>query len=122
MSTKEEIAGALKGGGAFRRKEVPIVDGVTVTVRELSPGQRDALNARLFVCGDDGKPIDDEKGNWTVKEGAHYTEEWLAATLEPAYTVSELLGDDWPSSLKARLYDEAVVVGMARLEDAAKNS
>ena len=56
------------------------------------------------------------------KPGVSEADEWLAATLEPAYAVEELAAADWPLSLKATLYREARAVNGYTLEDAAKNS
>ena len=119
MSTKEQISAALKN--KFRRKEIPLADGVSVTVREMSRDEHKALNSRLFLCVD-GEPAADKEGMITFQNGAKLIEEWLSATLEPSYTVDELLGNDWPASLKAMLYKEARSVNTSSLEDAAKNS
>lgn len=120
MSTKEQIAAALKK--SFRRKEVKIADsGVTVSVRELSRDEREALDKRLFKVDSAGKFIE-ENGYLVAADGSRLVEEWLAATLDPSFTVEELLSNDWPASVKAMLYREARAVNTVSLEDAAKNS
>jgi hypothetical protein len=126
-STKEQIAAAARG--MCRRKDVT-AGTVTFTVRELLPSERAALEARICVCGPDGKPelfppADNPAGErvWVhFKPGVSEADEWLAATLEPAYAVEELAAADWPLSLKATLYREARAVNGYTLEDAAKNS
>jgi hypothetical protein len=131
MSTKEEIRKAA--GLKFQTKEVPIDGAVAVTVREMSRMERDVLNAKLFVTDQAGKPltgkvrddgefIPNPKGEeWQYREGALLVEEWLAATMVPAFTVEELQGPDWPTSLKRKLYTEALAINGVTLKDAAGN-
>ena len=119
MSTKEEINKAA--AAAFRRKEVKIAPGVTVTVRELSRAENRALQSRLWVCGPNGRP-EAKDGRLTPAPGVDYEEEWLAATLEPAYTVQELRASGWSSLLWARLMAAVESVNDVTVEEAAKNS
>ena len=49
-------------------------------------------------------------------------EEWLAATMTPAFTVTELLDSAWPASLKASLVAEAQKLNGYTIADAVGNS
>jgi hypothetical protein len=118
-STKEQIVAAASK--AFRRKEVQIAEGVTISVREMSRDEREYLDRLLFLTGPDGKVVETD-GQAAFREGVHFREEWLAATLEPAFTVQELLGNEWPASVKAMLFREAQAVNGLTIEAAVKNS
>ena len=62
-------------------------------------------------------------GMVALKRGmASTVEEWLAATMAPAFTVEELVGPDWPDSLKDELCREAKMVNGFTFEDAVGNS
>jgi hypothetical protein len=124
MATKAEILAAAKN--RFKSETVELGKGVSVTLRELTPTQRDDLNKRLYKHTDDGKPevVKNDAGKecWVPVAGSNYSEEWLAATMHPAFTVEELLADDWPTSLKDMLCDKARALNGITLADAAKNS
>jgi hypothetical protein len=120
MNTKEEIKAAARK--RFATKEVEIADGVKVTLKEISMAARKALNGRLFVTDDATGLPKDENGSWTYRDGIHVTEEWLAATMDPAHTVDELLTDDWPESLKMELRRQAMKLNGMNVEDAAGKS
>lgn len=130
MNSKEQILAAARQ--CFAKKEVFLDEAktVSVSVRELSRPEREALNARLFLTDEaTGKPLTfnaegkpDPKGeDWHFREGAPLIEEWLAATMSPAFTVEELTGPDWPASLKRSLYNEAQAVNGVSVKSAAGN-
>jgi hypothetical protein len=129
MSTKEQITTAARG--RFLTQEVFLDDAksVSVTVRELSRPERDALNARLFVTDDSGKPItfnaegqpDPNGDEWKFREGVVLVDEWLAAAMTPQFTVEELHGLDWPDSLKRMIYQEAMKVNGVTVKEAVGN-
>ncbi len=137
MSTKEETDKALAAKALCRRNPVTI-GTVTFTLRELLPSENKALMARLFLTGDAGElllhrpganpgddPIPDPAGDkYRFRTGmdARYREEWIAATIDPAYTVDELMADNWPASAKQTLFDAAQDVQRTDIERAAKNS
>ena len=129
MASKEQILAAAKQ--RFQTKEVFFDDKKTISVkvRELSRPERDALNARLFVCGEDGKPVtvnsagkQDSKGEeWKYQDEKFLIEEWLTATMEPTFTVEELQGTEWPESLKRSLYRDALSINGITVKEAAGN-
>ncbi|MFA5706700.1 MAG: hypothetical protein WDA41_10135 [Candidatus Neomarinimicrobiota bacterium] len=121
MSTKEQVLSAARQ--KYRRQEVELAAGVTVVLRELAVSEKRALDQRLYECNAQGEPQDDPDGQgFLLRKGIKFTEEWLAATMEPAMTVEELVGDDWPESLKAQLMREALKVNGFSVQDAVKNS
>jgi hypothetical protein len=119
MNTKAEIKAAA--AKRFKTKEIVIDGAVKVTLREMSTADRNALNARLFVCDESGNP-QDKDGSWTYRGGIYITEEWLAATMTPAHTVEDLLDPSWPESLKLELRREAMALNGITLKDAVGNS
>ena len=121
----EKLAAAAKK--AVKRKPFPIGD-VKVELRELLRPELAALDARLWVCGPDGKPLmhtdgkPDPNGKDVKQvEGGHFLEEWIAATMEPPVTVEQLLGPEWPDSLIIDLYNAARAVNGYEAKDAVKN-
>ena len=121
----EKLAAAAKK--AVKRKSFPIGD-VKVELRELLRPELAALDARLWVYGPDGKPLmhtdgkPDPNGKDVKQvEGVHFLEEWIAATMEPAVTVDQLLGPEWPDSLIIDLYNAARAVNGYEAKDAVKN-
>ena len=127
MATKEEIIAAASK--KFARKEIPIAPNVSVVVRELSRSEREALNKRLFVTGEDGKPllfnaqgIADPKGDdYHYNEGVNYVNEWLAACLDPAFTVEEVAGAFPFQSFKMSLFNETQAINGIDVKTAAGN-
>jgi hypothetical protein len=133
VSTKEQIKARLASN--FARTEVDLGEGVKVAVRELSkPSMKavdDAIDARrrqLFKVGADGKLIV-EGGKYIYRDDVdpadsdlHTVEIFLAASMEPQYTVEELLAPDWPDSLKARLFKEAQAINGMTIQGAVGNS
>lgn len=126
MTYYEKLAAAARN--AFKRKKVEISGGVTISLRELSRTEREALHRKLYICGEDGKPMPHRKGkpdpegpDWKFNAGVHPTEEWIAATADPQVTVEQLMTDDWPDSVKDMLRDEAMAVNGITLADAVKN-
>jgi hypothetical protein len=135
-ATREELLAGISA--AVARKPIKLTDKLTVTVRELLRSERKALNFRLWLCNPDGVPILYETADEnnvalsTTGKGFHhfaspavlttFREEWIAAAMEPAVTVAELQGDNWPESVKDMLYREAQAINGITLEDAAKNS
>jgi len=123
----EKLAAAARK--AFATKQVKIGEGVSVTVRELSRPKRDELNAHIYVIGPDGKPLTHDKdgkpdpagATWLYKPGVNVTEEWIVATMDPEVTVEQLMSEDWPDSLKGRIFDAALEVNGLGVKDAVKN-
>ena len=121
MATKEEIAAAART--KFLTAESKALPGVVL--RELPGPEKKALEKRLWQV--------DEKGDFKVEKqgdkellisvaGVHHVEEWLEATMTPTFTVAELLGPDWPESLKSDLCREAKALNGFTLKDAVGNS
>jgi hypothetical protein len=123
MATKEEIMAAAKT--RFATKEVEIAAGVKVVLRELSVIEEEALDRRLWQRDKDDQPLISTEAGKRLKVavvGSHYVEEWLAATMTPAFTVTELLDSAWPNSLKASLVAEAQKLNGYTIADAVGNS
>lgn len=126
-STKEQIQKAALI--AFQKEEVSIGDAKAVLF-ELSQPKRRQLNARLYItAADSDEPLTfDDKDNedpngkiWHFREGIKYLEEWICATIEPAFTVDEIT--EWPESLKRRLFEQSRRInGIPSAETVAKNS
>jgi hypothetical protein len=132
-SFKEQVAAAARK--RCKTREFDLGDGVKVTLRELTPNQRKALNAALYVLDEKGDMVlFDKKGG---EEGAKpiatgsgwphfktpdvdYRREWLLATMTPAEAVGEILSDDVPESLKEELLDIARELHGITVADAAK--
>jgi len=119
MSTKEQVKTAA--AKRFKTKEVEIADGAKVVLRELSKVDYAALMKRLFQTDPAGE-LKVEGESYLCREGVHAVEEWVAAAMEPKYTVGELLEPCWPESLKAELRREAMSLNGITLKDAAGNS
>lgn len=129
MSTKEEIQAAARKRA--KSKEIDLGDGVRVSVRELTPAERKALNDRLWERGEDGQFLIVDKdgklaadgGYWKAKPGVNITREWLLATLTPAEAVDGLLADDVPDSLKTELFEACQAINGVESKDViVKNS
>ena len=120
MSTKEEVLAAV--AKRFRTKEVDVGDGVKVTLRELNQVENAALDARMFETEANGELKRDDKDQAIPRKDVDFIEEQLAATMVPAFTVKELFGPEWPTSLKAELYKESLAVNRTSLKDAVGNS
>ncbi len=126
-STKEQIQKAALT--AFQREEVSIGEAKAVLC-ELSQAKRRQLNARLYITAPDSdEPLtfnaegkEDPKGEqWHFRDGIKYLEEWICATIEPAFTVDEIT--DWPDSLKRSLFEQSRRInGIPSVETVAKNS
>lgn len=126
-STKEQIQKAAMQ--SFRNEEVSI-GSAKATIRELSAAERKELNARLYVTDSgSGEPalhnadgqLDPNGDQWMPRDGVKYFEEWIAATIEPAFTVDEIV--EWPDSLKRSLCGQARRInGIEPAESVAKNS
>ena len=129
MATVEQIAAAARKRG--KTMMIALGGDVTVTVRELAKKDQDALNAKLFVCGDDGKPMlfnkatppqpDPAGDTYHYRDGVNVMREWLTATMEPAEAVDAILGDDVPDSVKDEIYQAARKINGVSLQDAAGN-
>ena len=122
MATKEEIAAAAKA--KFLTVDVEIAPGLTVTLRELTTVEKRVLDLRLWQAGPDGELLvkpENGKDMLVPVVGVHHREEWLAATMTPAFTVEELLAG-WPEPLKLDLYRQAAKINGANLADAVGNS
>ena len=130
-SFKEQVAAAARK--RFKTREFDLGDGVKVTLRELTPSQHKALNAKLYVVDANGEPTLFDKPDETGKpiiagEGyrrfvspdVDYRREWLLATLTPTEAVSEILSDDVVESLKRELLDIARELNGITAADAAK--
>jgi hypothetical protein len=129
-NTKEQVLAAARLKFATKDHFVDDSKKVSVTLRELSRHEREELNAKVFITDKaTGKPLSFNKaGNpdptgdeWQYREGVKLVEEWLAATMTPAFTVEELQGPDWPESLKRALYKDAMAINGITLKDAAGN-
>lgn len=130
MSTKEQVVAAARVRYATREVFLDEAKKVSVTVRELSRSERKMLNARLFVTDEktgepisvdaEGKP-DAKGGEWQFRDGVHLMEEWLAAAIVEGFTVEELLGDEWPESLKREIYKAAHEVNGFTIKEAVGN-
>ena len=121
MATKEEIAAAARG--KFLTAESKALPGVSF--RELPGPESAALDVRLWQKDAEGNDVVEERGGKKFPvpvKGVHHNEEWLAATMTPAFTVDELLGPDWPESLKLDLCREAKNLNGFNLKDAVGNS
>jgi hypothetical protein len=122
-TTKQQAAEAARK--RFKTKDVDLGGGVTVTLRELSGPDKTALDHRLWQVGTDGELAVEVKGGKDLLvpvKGAHHAEEWLAATMTPAFAVDELLGPDWPDSVKAELVRAAKELNGFTFADAVGNS
>jgi len=118
-NTKDQIQAAARK--KFKSENVDLGDGVKITLRELTRKDREALNGRLWKRKPDGELEQDDKGFLVPVPGAHFNEEWIAATATPALTVEDLLVDDWPDSLKVELRLAAQKINGVTLAEAAKN-
>lgn len=130
VMTKEQVVAAARL--KFAKKEIFLDDAkkISVTVRELSRGEREQLNAKLFVTdaatgklltvNAKGEP-DPNGGEWKYRDGMFLIEEWLAATMTPGFTSEELQGPDWPASLKRQLYKDALAINGITLKEAVGN-
>lgn len=117
-STKEQVQKAAMG--SFRTKEVPI-GNTKVILRELGKSERDALDKSNYKVKPEGGFAEDEKGFLIPINPEHYMERWIAATIDPSFTVEEI--SEWPVSLKRTLCDEAKKVNNIESADTvAKNS
>jgi hypothetical protein len=119
MATKEEIAAAARG--MFRVKEIEIRPGTFVGLRELTTPERNALDRKLWQVDEAGELKMRKEGDDDFLVSVPHNEEWLAATMTPAFTVDELLAG-WPAPLKAELAAEAKKLNTATLKDAVGNS
>ena len=129
MSSTEEILAAARK--RFKTKEIDLGDGAKISVRELTPAERTALDDRLWEKGPDGKFVTvDEKGQpstegevyYKTRDGADIRREWLLATVTPAEVVPALLGDDVPNSLKDEIFTAARAINGFDPASIAKNS
>ena len=118
MNSKEEIKAAV--AKKFKTKDVDLGNGIKVTVRELSRGEHNALNRRLYECDAAGVPVARD-GQYTPRKDVDACHEWLAATLVPVHTVQDLEDDSWPESLKLDLYREALKLNGFTVKDAVGN-
>ena len=130
MSTREDIkAAALK---RRKTKDIPLGDGVTVSVHEMTPAENRSLFDRMWekgpdgnylVVDKDGKPSTNGDGYYMTKPGINVKREWLLATMTPADAVDDILTDDVPDSLKEELFNEARAInGIEPADVTAKNS
>lgn len=122
MSNIDQIVAAARKRG--RTKEIDLGDGMKITVRELTPAEEKAMEAKIWITGDDGHPtiFDKPKGNPDAKpvttgegyrhprDGVNYRREYLLATMEPKEAVDGLLSDEVPESVKAEIFDAAQAV------------
>ena len=128
MSSKDEITKAAKA--RFEKKEF-VIDkekNISVTLHEISRPKREELYKTLFVCDADGKPIlhkndkPDPNGDiFKYKEDVSLMDEWLAACMEPEFTVEELRSDNWPTSLKTEMFKVAQEINGITVKEAAGN-
>ena len=130
-SFKEQVAAAARS--RCKTRVYDLSKDVKLTLAELTPNQRKALNAKLWIVDDKGDPVlydkADETGTpITVGEGfrhfkgpdVDFRREWLLATLTPTEAVDEILSDDVPESLKNELLSIAQELNGITLSDAAK--
>jgi hypothetical protein len=118
-NTKDEIRKAAMG--AFKTVEVSI-GAAKATLRELSRSERDALDRQNYKAKDDGSGLaEDDKGFLIPINPEGYLDRWIAATIDPPFTVEEI--SEWPVSLKRELCEQAKRVnGIETADVVAKNS
>lgn len=129
MTTKEQVLAAVQSRFAKKEFVIDKENNISVTLRELSRPERDALNTILFICDGEGKPLPhNSKGKqvpdgdeWKYNEDVSPTDQWLSACMEPKFTVEELAGPEWPISLKTELFKAAQEINGITVKEAAGN-
>ena len=117
-STKAQIQKEAKT--SFRTVEV-LIGNAKATLRELGHADREALDKSNYEMNAEGGFVVDKDDFLVPINVEQYMERWIAATIEPSFTVEEIA--DWPVSLKRHLCDEAKVVNnIASAATIAKNS
>ena len=129
MSTVEQIVGAARLRVATKKVFLTDDKTVFVTVREMTPKEKEAFNAVVFVTGEDGKPITvndagvlDPKGDsYKIQDGVDVRREYLRATMTPVEALDGILSDDVPESVRKDIYNAAREVNGITVDTALGN-